>query len=93
MLRDDSDTIVFRHDTKSQRKMLMNILRQFATAESGLRVVAMSVDNEVTRVELIEEALERCDDHYDLRETIEAICACPDLSRWTWDEADWKWMD
>lgn len=93
MLRDDSDTIVFRHDTADQRRMLMNAVSQFTRADTGLRVVAMSLDNEVTRVGLIEDALKRCDDHYDLRATIEAIVGCPDLSKWSWDDDAWTWMD
>ena len=51
-------------------------------------ITAMSHDHEMRRASLMEGALERYGDGYDLRETIEAIAGCPDLSEWSWTKFD-----
>lgn len=47
-------------------------------------VTAVSMDNEMTRVQLIEEALERYGETSEAAETIQEIIQCPDLSKWSW---------
>lgn len=81
-----SDTIVFAYDTAEERQVVMDYINPLFLKEDGLRVVAISVDNELTRTQLIEEALERIDDPSDLRSTIADILDCPDLSKWSWDD-------
>ena len=81
-----TDTVVFAYDTPEQRRVAMEFVQPLFLRGEGLRVVGLSVDNELTRLNLIREALERIDDHYDLRETIQAIIECPDLSKWSWDD-------
>jgi hypothetical protein len=53
-------------------------------------VTAISMDHEMRRAHLMEEASERYRDAYELRHAIEAISQCPELSAWTWEkfEAD-----
>lgn len=92
MLPQGVDTLVFRHDTPEQRKALMEIVKPYWNAEDGLRVCAMSVDNEMRRLSLIEDALDRYSDGYDLREAVQAIIGCPDLSKFSWDDSTWTWM-
>ena len=78
------ETIVFQFDTAAQRKKLFDLLQPYMFADSGIRVSAMSVDHEIRRLSLIEEALEQ--DDCDLRDAIEDIIGCPDLSQWSWDK-------
>lgn len=84
MIRQGCDTLVFQYDTPEQRKVLMDFIKPIALKDTGLRVTAMSVDNEITRIGLIEEAMGRYDDHYDFREAVQAIIECPDLTKWSW---------
>lgn len=48
----ERETIVFAFETPDQRKQLMSMLEPMMSPalESGLRVVALSVGNEVSRV-------------------------------------------
>lgn len=57
---------------------------QAMDASSPFEVTAMSMDHEMRRVHLMEEAAERYRDAYDLRDAIEAISQCADLSTWDW---------
>lgn len=47
---------------------------------------AISIDDELHRNTLIEEALDRVSDPLDLRETIRDIIQCPDISAWEWPD-------
>ena len=80
------ETVVFEYDTPEQREQLFALIKPLWDKDDGLRVTAISRDNELHRVELLTEAGERFDDHYDMREVQQEIFACPDLSKWTWDE-------
>lgn len=79
------ETIFFAFDTDADRKALMNLIEGMWSKEDGLRVVAMSADSEMTRVEYLMEAIERYDDHYDRGEAQQEIWNCPDLAKWSWD--------
>ena len=78
------ETIVFAYDTMEQRAELMRMIGDMLTLNAGLRVVAFSVDNEVTRCGLLAEAVERFDDHYELRDALEAVFQCEDVKSFTW---------
>ena len=77
-------TVVFYHENEAQRQELMSLVHSKWNAEGSLRVTALSADHEMTRINLIEEALER-EDVFDLKDTIEDICQCPDVSNWDWE--------
>jgi hypothetical protein len=78
------ETFVFGYDTPEQRTDLMALLKPYMLAEEGIRITAVSVDHEMRRVSLIEEAIERRDVR-DKLEVIEEILECPDLSEWSWE--------
>lgn len=48
-----------------------------------VRITAMSCDHEMERVQRIQEAVDRHTDPWALREEIQEILACPDLSCWS----------
>lgn len=79
------ETIVFAYDTPEQRSELFALLGDMPMRKDGLRVVAMSVDNEVTRVGLLQEAIERYDDKYELLEALDAVQQCEDLKAFSWE--------
>lgn len=76
------ETLVFRFDTNEQREELYALLKPYMFAESGIRITAMSADHEIQRLSIIEEALER--DDCDIRDAVDEIVGCPDLSKWSW---------
>ena len=80
------ETIVFAYDTEDQRRELLLMFPEWFNKSHGLRIVALSHDNEMRRVTLIEEAIERYSDHYDRRDAIDAVLQHPNLSRFTWSE-------
>lgn len=83
-------TIVFECDNQEQRKALLDQFSDMILSDECPRVVGLSVDNELTRASLMAEALERHDDHYDLRQAIEALYGAINLENWSWEkyEAD-----
>ena len=85
-LRNGVETVVFEYDTPEQREQLFALIKPLWDKDDGLRVTAISRDNEIQRIELLTEAAERYDDHYDMREVQQEIFVCPDLSKWSWDE-------
>ena len=84
---DDSkrETIVFAYDTEEQRREIMAMFDGWFERENGKRIVGVSHDNEMRRVELIEQAIERYSDHYDRRDAIDSVLQHPNLSRFSWD--------
>ena len=72
-------TVVFAYDTPEQRSELFRLI-------GDLRVVALSIDNEVTRVGLLMEAAERYDDHHELRDAMDAVFQCEDLKTFSWEK-------
>jgi hypothetical protein len=78
-------TVVFAFDTPEEHAELMAYVKPRFLLDSGLRISGLAVDNEMLRVRLIEEALERFDDGYDLRDAIEEIIGCLDLSKFSWN--------
>lgn len=85
---DTRETVVFAFDTKEQRDRLFSLIGVYIKAKEGLRIVALSVDNEVTRVGLMYEATERYSDPAEAVEAIEALYQCEDLGRWSWADYD-----
>jgi hypothetical protein len=82
------ETIVFAFDTKDQRDKLFSLIGIYAKERTGLRIVALSMDNEVTRVGLMYEATERYSDPAEAVEAIEALYQCEDLVAWSWTDYD-----
>lgn len=75
------ETVVFAYDTPEQRSELFRLI-----GDLRLRVVALSIDNEVTRVGLLMEAAERYDDHHELRDAMDAVFQCEDLKTFSWEK-------
>lgn len=82
------ETIVFAYDTDEQRRSLVRMFPGWFERDDGVRIVAESVDNEMRRVNLIADALERYDDHYELRDAIRAILDHPNMTRFRWADID-----
>lgn len=82
------ETIVFAYDTDEQRRALFDMFSGWFERDDGLRIIAMSVDNEVSRTSRISEALERYDGLYDLRDAIQAIIDHPNMTRFKWSDID-----
>ncbi len=80
------ETIVFAYDTPEQRHELMALIGDMPIRKDGLRVVAFSIDNEVTRVGLLHEAAERYDDRDELRDALDAVHQCEDVKSFTWEK-------
>jgi hypothetical protein len=79
------ETVVFAFDNDEQRAQLFDLIRPYnSIKDDGLRVVALSADNEVNRVFLIEQAVERCHLNGDLEDTVVELCECANLSKWKW---------
>ena len=55
-----------------------------ADDEWPFSVTAISVDNELHRVQLIEEALQRYGETSEAAEIIRDIIQCGDLTKWSW---------
>ena len=72
-------TVVFAYDTPEQRSELFRLI-------GDLPIVALSIDNEVTRVGLLMEAAERYDDHHELRDAMDAVFQCEDLKTFSWEK-------
>lgn len=79
-------TIVFEVNDRAAFEPLMAEMQKGFLREDGApwRITAMSSDDEMTRVNLIEEAAERFRSA-DLRDAIEAITECPNLTEWSWE--------
>ena len=56
------------------------------TSETLPRVSGLSLDDELRRSQLMFEATERYDDHYDLRQAIGALYGASDLHEWSWEK-------
>lgn len=88
---DDShrETIVFAYDTEAERRAILAMFHDgWFKRESGPRIVAMSHDNEVTRINLVQDAMDRYSDHFDRRDAIEAVLQHPNLTRFKWADID-----
>jgi hypothetical protein len=81
-------TIVFAFETQEQRDELFEKLKPYIMGEAGLRVVAMSDDNEMRRACLMREASERYRHPHEIRDAIDALDQCSDLSAWSWEKFD-----
>ena len=68
-------TVVYTiNDTEAFEPTREMIQEQFKpSANEPFAITAMSVDHEIRRLELIEQAAEECDDIHELREMIETI--------------------
>ena len=83
------ETIVFAYDTEEERRAILAMFHKgwFKRSE-GPRIVALSHDSEMTRVNLIQDAIDRYSDHYDRRDAIDAILQHPNLTRFKWSDID-----
>jgi hypothetical protein len=82
------ETFVFAFETREQRDEVFEKLKPYIMAEAGVRVIGMSSDDEMKRGRLMEEAADRYKDLSELRDAIDAIGQCPDLSEWSWEKFD-----
>lgn len=82
------ETVVFAYDTEEQRQAILAMFPDWHSREAGPRIVGLSHDNEMKRVSLIQDAMDRYSDHYDQRDAIEAIMQHPNLSRFKWSDVD-----
>jgi hypothetical protein len=79
-------TIVFAYDTQQERKQLFDMFdKELYKRDSGLRIIALSDDNELTRCNLIEQALEKFG-HYEQGEVIQEILNHTNLASFTWTD-------
>ena len=87
-MKDDTkrQTLVFAYDTVEQRLALLALFPDWFLRTEGLRIVAASMDNEIKRVSLIEEAAERYSDCTDRQDAIDAVIEHPNLSKFKWEE-------
>ena len=83
-----TQTVVFQFATQEQRAAVLEGFAEMMTADEAPRIVGLSLDDEMRRSQLMFEALERCDDHYDLRDAIESISEAPSLAEWSWEKFD-----
>lgn len=81
-----SQTVVFEFATQEQRATVLDRLKDLMSADEAPRIVGLSLDDELRRSQLMFEALDRCDDHYDLRYAIESISEAPSLADWSWEK-------
>lgn len=79
-----TQTVVFQFETQEQRKATLDGLWHMVTSETLPRISGLSLDDELRRAELMYEASERYEDHYDLREAINALYQASNLRDWSW---------
>lgn len=79
-------TVVYAINDEAAFKPIWQQIHSLMLLEKDVpvRAVAIASDNEMLRLQLIEEAGERITD-YDFRETVGAIISCADLSKWSWE--------
>lgn len=85
-----TQTVVFQFENQEQRKAVMEQFNGMFLADSGPQVTGLSADDELTRAQLMFDALERYDDHYDLRQAIEDLAKASDVVEWDWAKYDSK---
>ncbi len=81
-----TQTLVFQFDDQEQRKATLEPLMPLAFADSRPCITGLSSGDELTRSQLMEEALEQCQDENDLRLAIEQLAAFEDPRDWSWDD-------
>lgn len=84
------ETVVFAFDTAEQRKQMMDMLEPMMSPDidRGLRVVALSVGNEVSRVSKMYEATERYRDRNEIIEAIDSLFQTEEPEKWTFEAHD-----
>lgn len=81
-----TQTIVFQFETREQCRAVLDQFQPMMLADNLPRISALSSDDEMKRAELMFQAVERYDDHYDLREAIVALAEATDLQAWSWEK-------
>jgi hypothetical protein len=79
-------TVVFEFETQEQRQATLGKINDMLFAETAPRVTGLSVDDELRRAQMMFDALERYDDHFDLREAITALYETPSLRDFSWEK-------
>ena len=84
------ETIVFAFETPEQRAQLMAMIGSMMnpSLDEGLRVVALSVGNEVSRVSKMYETTERYKDRDAIVDAIESLFNTDTPERWTFEQFD-----
>lgn len=79
-------TVVFQiQDDQKARDAWRDVIPPLWLADdesAPVRITAMSCDHEMERVQHIQEAVESHTDPWALRDEIQRILSCPDMSRW-----------
>jgi hypothetical protein len=57
-----------------------------AEGDMPVSIVAISKDDEMTRLQMIEEAGRRYDDPFAYKEVVGELIACGDMAKWQWPE-------
>ena len=83
-----SQTVVFRFENQEQRKAVLEPFRAMFLADSGPQVTGLSSGDELSRSQLMFDALDRYEDHYDLRQAIADLADAEDVTGWDWDKYD-----
>lgn len=82
------DTVIYKFPNQEQRKEVIakavEMMGEDDTSKPS--VCALSRDHEMIRLDLIEQAMDRYDDHYDLRDAIGDIIGAVNVDLWSWDE-------
>lgn len=88
MIETMRETLVFAYDTPEQRNELMAMFPEWMSRVVGLRLVAASSDNEVSRVGLIEEAFNGPirSKLIDFDDAIQTILDHEDVKSFKWSE-------
>lgn len=81
-----TQTVVFEFENQEQRKATLEQFEKLIFSETAPRVTGLSVDDELKRAQLMFDAVERYDDHYDLREAIVALAEATNLRDWSWEK-------
>ena len=84
--RREQITVIYKVNDQEKFKEEWQRIHSLFKQEDDLpfRIHSISLDDEMYRVSLIEEALGKYDDHFDRKEVIEDIISCADLSKWEW---------
>ena len=81
-----TQTVVFEFENQEQRKATLDQFEKLLFSETTPRVTGLSVDDELTRAQLMFDAVERYDDHFDLRKAIVALSEATNLRDWSWEK-------
>jgi hypothetical protein len=83
-----TQTVVFKFENQEQRQATLAPFKEMFMADSGPQVTGLSSGDELARAQLMFDALDRYEDHYDLRQAIADLADAEDVTGWDWDKYD-----